>query len=852
MKKIFLLFIILTFNIFGLSAKHCVYISALGDGRNTGTKEQLLASLTGARDRVRQLRLVTSMKPPTITIDGRDNGRTFDGFGALSAGASSRLLYDYPEPERSQILDYLFKPGYGANLQILKVEIGGDSNGTSGCEPSHMRTPMDLNGERGYEWWLMKQAKDRNPDIKLWGLQWSAPAWFKGGFWSQDNIRYLLAWLKLAEDLGLKIDYMGGWNERKPDTSWFIAWHKALARHYPHIKIVGTDGIDKERWTVVDEMSKDPDFYTAIDIIGVHDPYGARTGYEHCPVPIAALQSDKKIWDSELSAQGHDVGAVPLARALNRQYIEGRMTANITYSLVSAWYADLPIADTGLMLATRPWSGCYRVGKNIWVQAHTTQFTHIGWQYIDNACGYLPNGVSYVSLKSPDSRDFTTVIETMDAPGSQLVEFEITGGLPDNLVHLWFTDLSSADSNDYFAHQQPISPKAGSFSLVLLPRHIYTITTTTGQSKGAAQSKAGPEEQMPLPYKEDFESYGVGRLARYFTDLGGAFETAPCTGGRSGLCYRQVLTNGPIPWGPGAGKIPPTTLMGDPCAWGDYEVGTDILLEQEGYVELLGRISAQRGAKVAGYHLRINSDGQWTLYSQDLDQPDTNLASGKVGFNVGTWHRLGLRFLSSKIEVLFDGRVVGKSLDDRNYTGQVGLQVMPWRNARFDNISLTKTGPWPSFVPHAQMKATATSEHTGNIGGYDYAVVNAIDDRPETAWGAEWQPKASLPQSITFDLGCNETVHGLVYQPLLPRIWGAIVKDNEKGYITSYRVWLSRDGKKFVPAAQGIWPATCSTKIAVWPGQKTRYVRLEALEAANGSPMAGEIYISTSPLTGKL
>jgi hypothetical protein len=28
-------------------------------------------------------------------------GRTFDGVGALSAGASSRLLIDYPEPQRS-------------------------------------------------------------------------------------------------------------------------------------------------------------------------------------------------------------------------------------------------------------------------------------------------------------------------------------------------------------------------------------------------------------------------------------------------------------------------------------------------------------------------------------------------------------------------------------------------------------------------------------------------------------------------------------------------------------------------------------------------------------------------------
>ena len=42
----------------------------------------------------------------------------------LSAGASSRLLIDYLEPQRSQILDVLFKKGYGANLDMLKIEIG--------------------------------------------------------------------------------------------------------------------------------------------------------------------------------------------------------------------------------------------------------------------------------------------------------------------------------------------------------------------------------------------------------------------------------------------------------------------------------------------------------------------------------------------------------------------------------------------------------------------------------------------------------------------------------------------------------------------------------------------------------
>ena len=49
----------------------------------------------------------------TVILDGRASGWTFEGIrGALTAGASSRLLLDYPEPQRNQLLDLLFKPDF--------------------------------------------------------------------------------------------------------------------------------------------------------------------------------------------------------------------------------------------------------------------------------------------------------------------------------------------------------------------------------------------------------------------------------------------------------------------------------------------------------------------------------------------------------------------------------------------------------------------------------------------------------------------------------------------------------------------------------------------------------------------
>jgi galactosylceramidase len=115
---------------------------------------------------------------------------------------------DYDPAVVSDILDFLFKPNFGLNLDILKVEMGGDTDSTEGAEPSHMHAgPQDENYNRGCaphprphsivssprpprvlgsqlhcccalfsdEWWLMKEAKARNPDIKLYGLPWGWP-----------------------------------------------------------------------------------------------------------------------------------------------------------------------------------------------------------------------------------------------------------------------------------------------------------------------------------------------------------------------------------------------------------------------------------------------------------------------------------------------------------------------------------------------------------------------------------------------------------------------------------------------------------------------------------------------------
>src|ERR1700734_2408724 len=128
------------------------------------------AALLGSAFCLAAVPLTQAAAATAITVSGTSAGRTFDGVGAISGGGgNSRLLTDYPAAQQTQILDYLFKPGYGADLQILKGEIGGDTNSTDGSESSHEHTSATATDcNTGYEWWLMQQAQARNPNIKFY------------------------------------------------------------------------------------------------------------------------------------------------------------------------------------------------------------------------------------------------------------------------------------------------------------------------------------------------------------------------------------------------------------------------------------------------------------------------------------------------------------------------------------------------------------------------------------------------------------------------------------------------------------------------------------------------------------
>ncbi|HTZ60873.1 MAG TPA: family 16 glycoside hydrolase [Acidobacteriaceae bacterium] len=627
----------------------------------------------------------------TIVLDGAGKGKTYEGIGALSAGASSRLLYDYQEPYRSQILDYLFKPGYGAALQHLKVEIGADVNSTDGSEPSSMRSRDDHDYNRGYEWWLMEEARKRNPQIILDSLPWGAPGWVGNGhFYSQDMASYVADFLQGAERYHhLDIAYTGIWNERQFDSGYVKMLYHTLAQQGIPAKIVCCDEYPGEglgQWSIVDTILKDPEVNAAVYAVGVH--YSLVDGKYTTPPNARTL--NKPLWSSEdqpnsgggpILSRDWPIGGRILARLYNRNYLQGGFTKTEIWSPITSYYDILAAPNSGLMYANTPWSGYYDVQGAIWATAHTTQFAQPGWQYLDAASGLLPEQGSYVSLKSPNGKDWSVVVETIDAKQPQKITLSTRGGLSFGTIHVWETNNQRT-----FEHVADLSPSGGRITVTLDPDSLYTFTTTTGQGRGTATPPANTP--FPLPYADDFERTDIGHAPLFLSDQDGAFEAHPCLH-RKGRCLEQVITVKPIPWSP----LPdPFTLAGD-VTWTNYRVAADILPTADGSVTLMGRIDSadvfkdHKALYPSGYVLSLEPGGKWTLLASAYKTPTRTLASGSVRMPAGTWHHAELGFKANQISVYLDGKELAKATDNSHSHGMFALGTA-WNRAQFDNLTV--------------------------------------------------------------------------------------------------------------------------------------------------------------------
>jgi hypothetical protein len=628
----------------------------------------------------------------SITLDGTNRGLPYAGIGALTQGGQQRLLYDYPEPQRSQILDYLFcspfstpaagyctnAKQYGAAFQALKVEIGGDHNEAEGAEPSIAHTANDAVSchYRGYEWWLMKQAQLRNPNITFEALPWGIPGWLGNDrtYIYLNGDSYVVDFLQCAKRAGLDISYVGLLNEDNETTGLHASFAQSLQLAIASAKnpslstrIVccddfnssGSAGNGWNPW--VQQMDpnaqanppgqNETQFYNAVDVIGVHyprppqpanvDPFLLRSWKPAWATEETVAVDWKDLWGSGPTHStrliGEWLGAPAIAQTLIRDYFTSATTRWDIIFYLNGFYDSLYAPGAGFISADAPWAGHYDIQPALWAIAHFGQFASPGWTNLggpgsgcldgDPSHGCFdpskPDTGRYMSLT--DGTNYSLIAETTNASQAYTVNFAITGGLSTGQVHVW----SSTASGQLVQLPDPMMT-GNTFNVTFQPGSIYTVTTLTGRGK---LNSASPLQQtaFPVNYSDSFDGYGIGdsdpgdtaarNIPYYLSTLEGSFELTPsATCGNGSQCLSQMApmeSYGQF----GSPGEEPYAVIGD-RSWTDYSVSAKIEFPSgsasTAAASVQGRIESVVDevfdfSRHGGYEFRIQEDGNWRL-----------------------------------------------------------------------------------------------------------------------------------------------------------------------------------------------------------------------------------------------
>ena len=501
----------------------------------------------------------------TVRLGAQSSGKSFDGIGVVNGGgATAVLLKDYPEPQRSQIMDLVYKPMFGGSVSSLLVEVPGDGNSTQGSMPSHSHYRGDCNFQRGYIWWVLREAKNRNPDLPLDATAWSGPGWV-GGWWTPEMVDFYISWMQgLRSVYGLELDAIGCHNEKGWNADFAKMLRKAMnERGFANVRLHGFDNWGQHKMAHIREMQKDPELRDAIDVISAHT-------FSEIPLSEedrAIVESlGKPVWNSEehVYLKGFD-GLITIVKCFNENYIVSGATKIINWYDIAGVYPMQPYSvDPATVLAHQPWSGHYEIRESLWGYAHYGQFSRVGWRYVDDGCTLLDGGGSMVTLRDPATGDYSIIIETKDAEAPRKLTVRLDRSYGKKPLCVWYSD-----EKEQFVRKADITPRGGRFTLTLLPGAVYSLSTTRGQQKGGFDAVPAAEP-FPIPYQEDFEEYvhpeEWGYLPHYTADLIGAFELAERPD-RNGRCLRQVVGDQTHSWAP---KWHHYTILGDQD-WEDYE-----------------------------------------------------------------------------------------------------------------------------------------------------------------------------------------------------------------------------------------------------------------------------------------
>jgi len=406
---------------------------------------------------------------------GDNFAQVHDGVGAQFGKGSARLLMDYEDEWRQEILDFLFTPGAGAGLNIALLEIGGDGQSVDGATPSHQHTAAEApKVMRGTQGWLAQQARLRNPAIKLFWLPYSFPSWLgeapaQGGAGSAGGgaggagvtnasaglgaspfadpartaayVVSYLAGLQAAyggSGANMTADAVGVWSDAAFDEAVMVPYVISLRAALNAAGMQGTRIVcadETSGWGCAAAAMK-PGRSLFSQAVGIFSGHGVPAA------DSAPFQTNRPLWRTYVDSNGFisDLVGASVAAFTTQQAALGGLNAVVHWGALSSVPDGHPEYGNGLIRADSPWSGHYYVSPKLWAIAHTTAFADPGWHVLKAGfgSGSLALGGTYVTRAEWETgSEFSVVINKLEGGNaaqnaafqSETVTFTLRGRL---------------------------------------------------------------------------------------------------------------------------------------------------------------------------------------------------------------------------------------------------------------------------------------------------------------------------------------------------------------------------------------------------------------------------------------
>ncbi|MGB4758528.1 MAG: glycoside hydrolase family 30 beta sandwich domain-containing protein [Candidatus Saccharimonadales bacterium] len=119
-----------------------------------------------------------------ITVDSSQQYQAMLGFGAAVTDAATSVIWSMPTVERAALMDDMFG-GSGLKLDVVRLPMGSSDFARSAytyddsVSPDPTLADFSVAMDETYTIPLLQAALQRNPNLKIFAVPWSAPAWMK-------------------------------------------------------------------------------------------------------------------------------------------------------------------------------------------------------------------------------------------------------------------------------------------------------------------------------------------------------------------------------------------------------------------------------------------------------------------------------------------------------------------------------------------------------------------------------------------------------------------------------------------------------------------------------------------------